>query len=89
MPAIQTGKVFPNPIQDDFTLEFESVERSFMQISLSDNQGRIVRHLFRGMVKPGLNRLTFNKGMLAPGTYYLLIRDEYQLPLRTEKIIVF
>jgi hypothetical protein len=89
MPAIETGKVFPNPVQDDFTLEFESAERSFMQISLNDSQGRTVRDLFRGMVKPGLNRLSFNKGMLAPGTYYLVIRDERQVPLRTEKIIVF
>lgn len=89
IPAIETGKVFPNPVQENFTLEFESAERSFMQISLSDSQGRIVRNLFRGMVKPGSNRLTFNKGILAPGTYYLVIRNEQQLPLRTEKIIVF
>lgn len=89
IPAIEAGKVFPNPVQEDFTLEFEAAERSFMQISLSDSQGKVVRHLFRGMVKQGLNRLTFNKGMLAPGTYYLVLRDERQLALRTEKIIVF
>lgn len=85
---VDAGKVYPNPVQEAFTLELDVTGSAYFEIFLSDNQGKIVRNLFRGNVKPGLNHLSFNKGMLAPGTYYLVVRDERKFPVRTEKIIV-
>jgi len=85
---IGPASVFPNPVRDAFTLELELKERTSLDIFLTDANGRVVHSMFKGMAKAGVNRLSFNKGPLVPGLYFLTIRDETQKAIRQEKIVV-
>ncbi|MBK7409042.1 MAG: T9SS type A sorting domain-containing protein [Saprospirales bacterium] len=85
---LATTSIFPNPVQDMFTLEMELREKTYLHIFLSDVNGRVVRSLFQGRVKGGTNRLSFNKERLTPGMYFLFIQDEQQRTVRQEKIVV-
>ena len=62
-------------------------EREPIHIELFDADGRLVRLLYRDAPKAGENRLTFNKGVLAPGTYILSIRSNTQI-LHNEKLVI-
>lgn len=88
VPNIGSASVFPNPVQDVFTLELELKEKTYLNIFLSDVNGRVVHSMFQGRAKAGINRLSFNKGPLAPGMYFLTIQDETQNAIRQEKIVV-
>lgn len=85
---LEDSKVFPNPVLDNFSLEFELAEKTYLDIQLYDAGGNLVRQLFQGRAKAGDNRLSFNKDQLPAGAYFLVIKDERQIPVRTEKIIV-
>ncbi|MBK8491193.1 MAG: T9SS type A sorting domain-containing protein [Saprospirales bacterium] len=85
---LATTSIFPNPVQDMFTLEMELREKTYLHIFLSDVNGRVVRSLFQGRAKGGTNRLSFNKERLTPGMYFLFIQDEQQRTVRQEKIVV-
>ena len=87
-PNLETSTVFPNPVQDAFTLELELRQKTYLHISLTDASGRQIRSLFRGRAKGGINRLSFDMVSLQPGIYFLLIQDEEQRTVRQEKIIV-
>ena len=78
----------PNPTTDLFTMKFELAERTFIQILLMDETGKLVKVLFEDATKAGVNQLQFNKGMLAAGTYFLVIRDQQQNIIRNEKLVI-
>ena len=80
-------RVFPNPVYDLLQVVFTMTEREPIQIELFDADGRLVRLLYRDAPKAGENRLTFNKGVLAPGTYILSIRSNTQI-LHNEKLVI-
>lgn len=85
---VETTTVFPNPVQDRFTLQMELKEKTYLHIFLVDANGRVARDLYRGRAKGGTNQLTFNKDALGPGMYFLFIQDQDQHTLRQEKILV-
>jgi Secretion system C-terminal sorting domain len=80
-------RVFPNPVYDLIQVVFTMTEREPIQIELLDADGRLVKLLYRDAPKTGENRLTFNKGVLAPGTYILSIRSNTQI-LHNEKLVI-
>ncbi len=81
-------KVFPNPVVDEFNLEFYLQKKTFLDISVVDVNGKQVKNLLHGNVKGGQNILSFNKNALTAGTYFLIVKDERQNIIRNEKIIV-
>jgi hypothetical protein len=87
-PKISESLVFPNPVYDEFTLEWELSEAAYLLIYLASADGATVRSLYRGRAKAGLNRLTLNKGPLSPGAYFLFIQDENRQTIQSKKIIV-
>ena len=80
-------RVFPNPVYDLLQVVFTMTEREPIHIELFDADGRLVRLLYSDAPKAGENRLTFNKGVLAPGTYILSIRSNTQI-LHNEKLVI-
>jgi hypothetical protein len=79
--------IFPNPVYDILQMEFVIDHPVEISITIYDTHGRLVKLLYRDVPKSGLNRLTFNKGALSPGTYYVHVRTDHHVML-TEKIIV-
>jgi len=81
-------KVFPNPVQEEFSLEFALLQKTVLDIYIVDAKGTKIKTLLNGRVKAGKNVLSFNKSALAPGTYFLIIQDIKQNILQNEKIII-
>jgi len=79
--------VFPNPTYDLIQVNFTMVQSELIHIELFDTEGRLVKLLYRDAPRAGENKLTFNKGALAQGTYILSIRSNTQV-LHNEKIVV-
>ncbi len=80
-------KVFPNPVADLFYLEFDLEERTMLDISIVDVQGKLVKNLYKASVKSGRNQLSFNKNALPAGVYYVVIASENQT-IKHEKIVI-
>ena len=85
--TLDDAVVFPNPTYDLFTIEFNAEPSALITINLVDMNGHILRQLYHDTPKAGENRLTFNKGALAPGTYLLSIQSNTKI-LKNETIVV-
>ncbi len=84
---IRNLKTFPNPVENLFTVEFNTDKDAKMDIAVYDMQGRMVKALFNGFCHEGENEFTFNKSNLSRGTYLLVLRSNENLTFH-EKIIV-
>lgn len=82
------SKVYPNPIIQDFALDFELTERTRLQVELYSLSGGLVKTLYAGRGKPGKNTFKFNKGVLPAGQYLLTITDESKTQSYAQKKIV-
>lgn len=80
-------KVFPNPTYDLIQIRFTMTQSELVVIELSDSNGKLVKLLYSDTPKAGENKLTFNKGVLSPGTYIVSIRSTTQI-LRNEKLVI-
>lgn len=69
-------QVFPNPIDDQFYLEFYNPRDQNITIKLFDYGGKELRVMYQGHVQYGLNKFEFdlNKGLPA-GIYFVEVRD--------------
>ena len=84
----EAGKgVYPNPMWDRFTCEFTLSEKKWINVSLFDMTGRVVKEFFNSTAKGGLNQLEFNRGELPSGTYLLVIKDS-KTAIVNETIII-
>jgi len=78
---------FPNPVADQFSLQFNMPESSLVDIAIYDMNGKMVKLLFHDRAKKGDNLLSFNANALSSGTYIVRITDNQQTYLN-EKITV-
>ena len=74
------ANVFPNPVSERFSLEFEMpVGLSKIDVNLYDQTGRLVDRLMSSRsVKPGMNRLSFDINQIPSGLYQVSIITEGQ-----------
>lgn len=79
--------VYPNPVVDLFSIEFELDNAEMIDISIYNISGELVKNLYKDRTKSGLNKLYFNKNALSTGVYNLIIKNENTL-LKNEKIII-
>ncbi len=77
---------FPNPAMDMMTLELAMESDAFLDISIYDLEGKLVKTLIRDLVRSGKNRFSLSTSPLAAGTYFLRITDGDKV-LSTEKIV--
>ncbi|MGB4846540.1 MAG: T9SS type A sorting domain-containing protein [Saprospiraceae bacterium] len=80
-------RVYPNPAYQEFKTEFELAVNSKINISIYDDQGKLVKSLYNGSGIAGKNQFTFNASNLQPGIYFISIQSNNQL-LKNEKIII-
>lgn len=85
-PDLET-KLYPNPASNQFKLQLVVPDDSYMQFSLYNLQGQLVRKLLEGHFDEGEADFSFNTQYLAAGTYLLNISNKGAL-LRTEKIVI-
>jgi hypothetical protein len=80
-------QVFPNPIEDVYSIQLDLPESGKIEIDLVDMNGRFVRHVYASQISKGNNLFSFNKGPLANGQYVLQFKLNNQ-PFKNEKISV-
>jgi hypothetical protein len=61
---------FPNPVQDELTLQFQAQHSEIWKLQLVDNLGSVVKQISQ-QVNPGFNRTKLSTASLAPGMYFL------------------
>lgn len=79
--------VYPNPVIDFFTVEFEVPETLAVTIEITDLSGKNTQTLFQGTLKKGKNLLTFNKQAANRGINLVRISIQDRL-LLTKKLVV-
>ncbi|GIV34698.1 MAG: hypothetical protein KatS3mg031_2233 [Chitinophagales bacterium] len=77
---------YPIPFEKDFSVEFELPEAKVLDISLYNDEGRLIKTFIRDKVNSGKNKFSFSPQPLSAGTYFLQIRDNSRIIL-SEKII--
>jgi hypothetical protein len=81
-------KVSPNPIYNNYSIEFNLEQSKEIEIQLVDQNGNIIKSLYSGYAHSGTNKFSFNKGMLPSGMYFLEILDKSKNKIQNEKIII-
>ncbi len=80
--------VFPNPANEKyFHFSFTLQQSENLQIVIYDLQGKMIKSLFHGWLKPGEHRLTFNENALSPGIYFVKVFNENQI-IANEKLVI-
>ncbi|MBL7999519.1 MAG: T9SS type A sorting domain-containing protein, partial [Candidatus Kapabacteria bacterium] len=79
--------VFPNPIIDLFSIEFNVEYSATIHIEIHDVSGKSGSSLFNGQLKKGKNILTFNKAAFAKGVYFLTIKDDKKI-IASKKLFI-
>jgi hypothetical protein len=82
-----TVKVFPNPAYDMINIEFNLEQKSLTEISVVDIQGQLVKLLFRDFAAGGKNMISFNKGALTKGIYFIKIQAGNK-NISNEKLVI-
>ncbi|MFA7272320.1 MAG: T9SS type A sorting domain-containing protein [Crocinitomicaceae bacterium] len=79
--------VYPVPTYDFINIRFTTETAEPLTIELKDVNGKIVKLLYKDTPKVGENKLIFNRGALAPGTYFVTIYSATKT-FKNEKISV-
>ncbi len=75
---LSDSKIYPNPFQDYFILDFTLKENKKLTIQMVDASGKLVQHFYKDFeLAPGNHKLTFKVTPdIAPAKYYLKIVNE-------------
>ncbi len=75
-PAFSKVELFPNPTPDRITIKIELSSKEKLQLSLYDNQGRVVEQFFNDSPKKlGELEFSFDLGPLTTGVYHFVARQ--------------
>ncbi|MBK6963524.1 MAG: glycoside hydrolase family 3 C-terminal domain-containing protein [Bacteroidales bacterium] len=76
-PGIASINLYPNPVIDDFQLNFYAQRHQEIKIGLFDMSGKQVQSLFKGAVNQGQNEFLLKlDSKLSEGMYFIEIKDE-------------
>jgi photosystem II stability/assembly factor-like uncharacterized protein len=67
-------KVYPNPVVEKMNIDFEISEKATVSFQLTDEQGRMVYALNKGVLGSGDQHLEWEVNTLPKGVYFLLIK---------------
>ncbi len=87
VPSVGSLRIFPNPVIEVCTIEFNLLRTANLYINIYDAAGKLVKDLYSGRASTGLNIFSFNKANLSSGTYFLVIREGTKI-IKNEKIVV-
>lgn len=83
----ELARVFPNPVSNQFKVEFSMEKSAVVEITIIDGSGRLVKLLLKDRAEEGKNLFSFNKGVLANGIYFLQVKSENKI-IANEKIVI-
>ncbi|MBL7765075.1 MAG: T9SS type A sorting domain-containing protein [Chitinophagaceae bacterium] len=86
-PIQQEVTIYPNPVEDFYTVDLNLKASGQLKISLLDVQGRLIKDIYKTYTEQGEHQFSFNKGALTAGTYILSILLDEQ-SIKNEKIII-
>ncbi len=72
--------IYPNPVSDILNMAFELSVQKQVSLKITDMSGRVVISNEWGDMSKGMNKLSVNTGLLAPGMYL------YELQLDKERV---
>jgi len=75
--------VFPNPVMDQATVQFELAEAGRVRLELLDATGRVIEVLLEADMVAGPQQLSLDAAALAPGVYSLSLRRGAAEPMLT------
>jgi hypothetical protein len=81
-------KIYPNPVIQQYHLEFESNQAENIEILLLSSEGKQIQNLYKGMTFTGKNAFSFNQGALETGEYFLVVKTSQNQIRINEKIII-
>ncbi len=73
---IKLGTNYPNPVSTSANIPFETLEKAFVRIKITDIMGRTVAVVFEGDKPAGQHSVSFNRGDISAGTYYVVMETE-------------
>ncbi len=81
-------KVYPNPVVQQYHLDFEYTQTEKIEIVLLNTQGKQIQNLYNGIAFIGKNSFSFNQGALEAGEYFLVVKTNLNQIIVNEKIII-
>lgn len=81
-------KLFPNPSSENATLVLNLMQKQFLQITLCDVQGKLLKNVFSGNLAAGEKQLQINTSDLDSGSYMLRIETENKNRINTSLLKV-
>lgn len=67
---------YPNPFQNQTTIEYELTQGGNVSLSLMDVNGRLIKHLFIGQQQKGIHTFQLNASGLSPGMYLVAFKHD-------------
>ncbi len=82
-----SSKLYPNPVRESFSLEFDLETSALVDFKIYDVQGKLVHHLMQRHLKAGKNSAFFSTENLQRGMYFLELTDSSNQSLLRTQII--
>lgn len=64
-------KIFPNPAKESIVIDFQSLKKEQISISLKDINGKIVKEIYSGDIEKGNNLILLSLSEFSNGYYFL------------------
>ncbi len=74
--ALSNTTIFPNPLREMGTLQFDLTEKTDLDIRLMDISGKEIKMIFRGTKIEGTHSLDFEAGNLSSGFYLIRLSSK-------------
>ena len=75
-PISDNNTIFPNPVNNSFTLNFNLSKSGNCRIDLNNLTGTYIQNYFNGFVEQGNVTKTFDATNLAIGTYFIVVSSD-------------
>ncbi|MDG1776985.1 MAG: S8 family serine peptidase [Crocinitomicaceae bacterium] len=80
--AIENLILYPNPVEHELNVQFNSLEPGLVNVSIQNLQGKRVQQ-HKVLTNPGSNLVMLSTGDLATGIYFLSLSSEYGIKTKT------
>lgn len=80
-------KIYPNPVVDMFSMEYDNKKAGLVIIKLFDQNGSVVKELFNDYLRVSKNLISFNKLALSSGIYFIKVSNN-GVNVWNEKVLV-
>ncbi|RLD45176.1 MAG: hypothetical protein DRI89_01820 [Bacteroidetes bacterium] len=78
LPHSQNAKIknYPNPFQNQTTIEYKLSRKGNVNLNLLDVNGSLIKHLFNGQQQKGIHTFQLNASGLSPGMYFVAFEHD-------------